>query len=120
MFGRRGEGREPRGGDSATTMDEANSLSHDSTGSADAAAAADAADAESIAEPEVEALHSMPFDRVATKKRYDAKLRGAKEARVKRSLTSSRQFSRVPFKLEIVTCSLIFVYFYQFVLFVSV
>lgn len=53
-------------------------------------------------EPEVEA----PFDRVATKKPFDAKLRADKEARLKAAKSNKAKpdkletLSHVPFKLE--------------------
>ena len=56
-------------------MDEA-TIANGAAGSAGAAAAA-------AAESEVEALESTPFDRAATKKRLEAKLRADKETRLK-------------------------------------
>ena len=78
-FGRRGETREEtRDKEPTATMDEA-TPANGATGAA--AAAADAA-----AEPEVEALEATPFDRAATKKRIEAKLRAGKEARLKSAI----------------------------------
>lgn len=72
---------EERGGESATTMNGASTTS-DNTGSADAAAAtAVAATTELNAEPELETLHSTPFDCVATKKVHGAKPRANEERR---------------------------------------
>ena len=62
-------GRSERGGESAYTMDGA-TFAKNIRGFADAAAAvaaATAAAAECNAEPEVETLHSPPFDRLAPK-----------------------------------------------------